>query len=218
METHDIKRCHTLSICHFLIQSGKGEASTTGGHLSLIVTSFASHFYNCTKEEHDLGEPKTSESMASVCSTDSAGASNLAMILARLDDVYAVQKALQEQLKRSSEWASKIVWDQCVNHGFEIQTGIPRQKWTLTPHHIHHDSWRIVNMGQLGSARLTRCRRADGHRRGRSDQNGDPRSSRLQLTCPENRRGPFIERSLCSMKSSSSVFPVALAPASPMSV
>lgn len=38
------------------------------------------------------------------------GASNLAMILARLDDVYAVQKGLQEQLRRSltmKVWAAR---------------------------------------------------------------------------------------------------------------
>ena len=41
--------------------------------------------------------------------TTTPGASNMAMILARLDDVYASQKSLCDQLKRHWDWLREAV-------------------------------------------------------------------------------------------------------------
>lgn len=90
----------------FCPQGFQGELRLTGGgkgieaYLEVKVTVKL-----LPEPEHEVFEdkPRSSESTTSVASNDSGGASTMAMILARLDDVYAGQKNLQEQLKRVEE-------------------------------------------------------------------------------------------------------------------
>lgn len=92
-----------LESSRFCPQGFEGELRLTGAGQGVEAYLEVKVKVKLLPDEEDLGDPPRSETVNSICSNESAGASNLAMILARLDDVYAVQKGLQEQLRRVEE-------------------------------------------------------------------------------------------------------------------
>ena len=94
-----------LESSRFCPQGFDGELRLTGGGKGVEAYLKVKVKVKLLPEsEPDLeNPPKSSGSACSVGSNDSAGASNMAMILARLDDVYASQKSLCDQLKRVEE-------------------------------------------------------------------------------------------------------------------